>query len=66
MAIVNIDLGGEQVPMISADYFSRDELDWLQCAADRASRDAYANGRAAWLAALAGKLAHLARGPSAT
>jgi len=67
MAIVNIDRDGERVAMISADYFTRDELDWLESAARRAAGDDIAAGLGTCdvLTALARKLAFLARGPSA-
>lgn len=54
----------EQVAMIAADYFSRDELDWLEEAASRAAMGALSRTHGDGLSALARKLAHLACGPS--
>lgn len=54
----------EQVPMVAADYFSRDELDWLEAAARRAARDSMVPSSVEPLDVLARKLAVLARGPS--
>ncbi len=48
--------------MVAADYFSRDELDWLEGAARRAAANTFVADEA--LIVLGRKLARLARGPS--
>ncbi len=54
----------ELVAMVPADYFSRDELEWLEGEARQASRDTMLPGAVEPLSELARKLAFLARGPS--
>lgn len=49
----------EQVPMLPADYFNRDEIDWLQSAARRAADDTMVPSAAEPLRELARKLARL-------
>jgi hypothetical protein len=53
----------EQVEMVPADYFTREELDWLESAARRAARDTIVAAAAGELDNLARKVARLARGP---